>query len=284
MSQKKAQLLNPLNGNLSVTGVITASSFVGDGSGLTGVANTDFIVGTSITMTTGNFTGNVTIGGTLTYEDVTNVDSIGIITARSGIEVLTGGINVTGVSTLSGNVDLTGDIIVSAGGTIGAAVGVVTYYGDGSQLSGVVSGVEVLQAGSSVGTSITAINFAAGATLTGGSGFSTVTIAAGIQTEAATPNNTIQFLDLSAAQDHKLTVSGITTISVTGGTEGDSHTVRIINSGIATVGFSTYFLWPSGSPPSIPTADGTKSLVSFTVNRVGGAGTELFAGASVNLS
>jgi len=65
-------------------------------------------------------------------------------------------------------------------------VGVITatsFSGDGSQLSGVVSGVEVLQAGSSVGTSITAINFAAGATLTGGSGFSTVTIAsAGIST------------------------------------------------------------------------------------------------------
>ena len=31
------------------------------------------------------FTGNVTIGGTITYEDVTNVDSLGIITARQGI-------------------------------------------------------------------------------------------------------------------------------------------------------------------------------------------------------
>ena len=260
MSQKKAQLLNPLNGNLNVTGVVTAASFVGDGSGLTGVANTDFIVGTSITMTSGTFTGNVSIAGTLTYEDVTNVDSIGIITARTGIDVLAGGISAVGVITAT------------------------SFVGDGSQLDGVVSGVEVLQAGSSVGTSITAINFAAGATLTGGSGFSTVTIAAGILTEAATPNNTIQFLDLSSAQDHKLTVSGITTISVTGGTEGDSHTVRIINSGITTIGFTTYFLWPSGSPPSLPTADGAKSLISFTVNRVGGAGTELFAGASVNFS
>lgn len=64
--------------------------------------------------------------------------------------------------------------------------GVITatsFSGDGSNLSGVVSGIEVFQAGSSVGTSITAINFASGATLTGGSGFSTVTIAsAGIST------------------------------------------------------------------------------------------------------
>jgi len=45
------------------------------------------------------FSGNVTIGGTLTYEDVTNVDSVGVITARSGINVTSGGINVVGVVT-----------------------------------------------------------------------------------------------------------------------------------------------------------------------------------------
>ena len=50
---------------------------------------------------TGNFTvsGNVSIGGTLTYEDVTNIDSVGLITARNGINVSSNGINVTGVST-----------------------------------------------------------------------------------------------------------------------------------------------------------------------------------------
>ena len=50
--------------------------------------------------------GNVSIGGTLTYEDVTNVDSIGVVTARSGIEVTAGGINVGGISTLGGNVKI----------------------------------------------------------------------------------------------------------------------------------------------------------------------------------
>ncbi len=34
-----------------------------------------------------HFTGKVSIGGTLTYEDVTNIDSVGILTARNGIEV-----------------------------------------------------------------------------------------------------------------------------------------------------------------------------------------------------
>jgi len=52
--------------------------------GLTGTP--DIEVGI-ITASSATFTGNVSIGGTLTYEDVTNVDSIGIITARSGIEI-----------------------------------------------------------------------------------------------------------------------------------------------------------------------------------------------------
>ena len=54
-------------------------------------------VGTGITMGSGiitataaDFSGNVTVGGELTYEDVTNVDSVGVITARSGIEVGSG--------------------------------------------------------------------------------------------------------------------------------------------------------------------------------------------------
>ena len=40
-----------------------------------------------MTVGTANFTGNVTIGGTLTYEDVTNIDSVGIITAQEGIHI-----------------------------------------------------------------------------------------------------------------------------------------------------------------------------------------------------
>ena len=53
------------------------------------------------------FDGNVSIAGTLTYEDVTNVDSVGIVTAGKGVRVTTGGIVVTaGVSTFSGLVDM----------------------------------------------------------------------------------------------------------------------------------------------------------------------------------
>jgi len=46
-----------------------------------------------------SLSGNVSVGGTLTYEDVTNIDAIGIVTARSGIKVLAGGIIAVGVTT-----------------------------------------------------------------------------------------------------------------------------------------------------------------------------------------
>jgi len=51
--------------------------------------------------TTASFSGNISVGGTLTYEDVTNVDSVGLITARTGINVLAGGVDAVGISTFS---------------------------------------------------------------------------------------------------------------------------------------------------------------------------------------
>ena len=252
---------------LDVVGVVSATSFFGDGTGLTGVASTENIItGTAATFTGGitaneiTVTGNVSIGGTLTYEDVTNIDSVGVITARSGIRV-------------------------GAGQSIGSDGAAVVYYGDGSNLDGVVSGIEVKSDGTSVGTSLTAVNFSGATVSTGSAGITTVTIAAGgLTTAASSASGIVTFLALSNAQDHKLTVSGITTISCTGGTEGESHTVRIVNSGIATVGFSTYFLFPSGAAPVLPITSGAISLISFTVHRVGVAGTQLLAGASVNYS
>ena len=162
-----------------------------------------------------------TLSGLLTYEDVTNIDSIGVVTARSGVQV-------------------------GAGQSFGANGPTAVYYGDGSNLTNLP--------------------------------------AAGLTTEALVSSGIVTTLNLTAAQDHKVTASGITTITCSGGTEADSHTVRIINSGITTVGFSTYFLFPSGSAPSLPTASGAISLISFTVNRVGAGGTQLLAGASVNYS
>jgi|TARA_Y100000052_G_C2889445_1_gene50146 hypothetical protein len=47
----------------------------------------------------GTFSSQVSIAGTLTYEDVTSIDSVGIVTARTGIKVLAGGADVIGIVT-----------------------------------------------------------------------------------------------------------------------------------------------------------------------------------------
>ena len=203
---------------LIVTGICTATSFVGSGTALTGIdaATLKFGNDTKAQAVAGgvNITGALGVSGVLTYEDVTNVDSIGVITARDGLRV-------TGIATAT------------------------AFHGDGSQLTG---------------------------------------ISVGIATEASTATNgTTVVLDLSK-DDHKVLAAGVVTIDVTGGTEGDSHTLRIENTGIATVGFATHFLFPSGATPGLPVASGTKSMISFTVHKVGAAGTELFTGASVNFS
>ena len=57
-----------------------------------------------LTAASASFSGNVSVGGTLTYEDVTNIDSVGVITARSGVNIVGGGLTVTGVSTFFSDV------------------------------------------------------------------------------------------------------------------------------------------------------------------------------------
>ena len=85
---------------ISVTGVATATSFSGsltgnadtattattatNAQGLTGTPN---ITVNNVTGVAATFTGAVVVGGTLSYEDVTNIDAVGIVTAQSGIDV-----------------------------------------------------------------------------------------------------------------------------------------------------------------------------------------------------
>jgi hypothetical protein len=224
-----------------VTGVITATTFKG---------------------TSGEFTGNVSVGGTLTYEDVSNVDAVGVITARDGIKV-------------------------GAGESISALSGTIYYYGDGSNLDGVVSGVETKEGGTSKGTEQTSLNFV-GATVAASGAETTVTISAGITTAASTPSaNTVVTLNLGTAQHHDITLAaGITTITCTGGSMGDSHSLVLTqpSSGIATVGFSTYFLFPSGATPVMSEGNSKVDLVSFVVKQQGSSGvaTALLASAGLN--
>ena len=144
------------------TGIVTASSFSGDGSALTGVASTDNII-TGVAVTVGGILrvtdttqstsastgaviisggvgiaksltvdGNVTIGGTLTYEDMTNTDTLGFGTFRKGIEVQGAGsttttLNVTGIATIGVGLSLADNIKAKFGNS-----GDLSIYHDGS--------------------------------------------------------------------------------------------------------------------------------------------------------
>ena len=89
-----------------------------------------------LTATTGNITGNMTVGGVLTYEDVTNIDSVGVITARSGIEF--GASGVGGTITADGQAEFVG-IVTALGVNVSGVVTATSFKGDGSALTGVES-------------------------------------------------------------------------------------------------------------------------------------------------
>ena len=94
-------------------------------------------------------------------------------------------------------------------------------------------------------------------------------------------------MDLGAAQYHDIRLTaGITTLTCTGGTGGDSHSVVLTqpSSGIATVGFSSYFKFPSGSFPSLSEGNSKIDLVSFVIRTQGATGvsTELLASSGLN--
>ena len=100
---KKVKIQN----NLEVTGVSTFAA---------------------VNATTGSFSGNVGVAGVLTYEDVTNVDSVGLVTAGSGVRIVGGGLTVTGVSTFFSKTRLLDDVEFHVG-TNGSS-GNYKYYRD----------------------------------------------------------------------------------------------------------------------------------------------------------
>jgi len=123
--------------------------------------STNVSIGGTLTVT-----GNISVGGTLTYEDVTNIDSLGIITARTGIKV-TGGELAVGNNIKLGN------------------AGVITatsFSGDGSALTGVSGsgGITVQDEGSTLSTQATTLNFVGAGVVASGTGATkTITISGG---------------------------------------------------------------------------------------------------------
>ena len=208
-----------LTGNASGS----SGSCSGNSATATVATNAQGLTGTP-DITVRNITGvAATFTGVLTYEDVTNIDSIGVVTARAGVQV-------------------------GSGQSFGANGPTAIYYGDGSNLTGISAG--------------------------------------GISTTKYSPTaNAIINIGLSTAQHHDLTLTaGITTITCSGGSFGDSHSLVLTqpSSGIATVGFSTYFLFPSGATPSMSEGGSKVDLVSFVVKQVGAGGTQLLASAGLN--
>ena len=122
-------------GGINVTGVVTATTFVG---ALTGTAtNASGLSGTP-DITVRNITGvAATFSGTLSYEDVTNIDAVGIVTAQSGVRVTGAGITVTGISTFHSGADFNSILIeevnivankLSAAPNINLDNGMVHYF------------------------------------------------------------------------------------------------------------------------------------------------------------
>ena len=100
-------------GGINISGMVTATAgFSGNATGLTGTPD----------ITVNNITGvAATFTGALTYDDVTNVDSLGIVTARGGFEI--GASGVGGTITAVGNAEFTGVCTATS------------FYGDGSTLT-----------------------------------------------------------------------------------------------------------------------------------------------------
>ena len=108
--------------SIQVATAVTATAFYGTLVGS--------IQGGNISAYSASFASDVSIGGTLTYEDVRNVDSVGLITARSGI-VIGPSVGIAATITDTGN------------GTFAGIVSATSFVGDGSQLTGIAAGANV---------------------------------------------------------------------------------------------------------------------------------------------
>ena len=324
-------------------GVVTATSFSGDGSGLTGVASTDNIN----TSTLAQFTGGVGIADSIFHigDDNTAIrfpaaDTFTVTTAGSeAIRIDSSRRLLVGTSSGSGEpiaafqgrsndasdsgiVAITrtgtnpsgsiGELRFATGSDLDKYYGMIICQSDGSTSStslpgvlrfsttatGATSPTERVRIGSSGQIGLDGANYGtSGQVLTSNGSGSAVTWedasgGGGISTTKSSPSaNAVVTINLGTAQHHELTLSaGITTITTSGGTYGESHSLVLIqpSSGIATVGFSTYFLFPSGATPSMSEGSSKVDLVSFVVKDIAGntgtGATELLASAGLNYS
>ena len=186
-----------VSGNLTVNGTTTLIGS-GTGAGTTvAFATTAFALEGTPDLAVRNLTGvAATFTGVVTYEDVTNVDSVGIVTAQSGINIVGGGATVTGVSTFFDTVRVgsaitlgaSSGIITATGLHVGTAAtldasgfnitGVITatsFVGDGTGLTGVASTDNIITSTASTFANINSTGIVTAVSFSGdGSGLSGV--------------------------------------------------------------------------------------------------------------
>ena len=282
--------------DLNVTGVCTATSFVGSGAALTGI-------------------------------DATSIKDSGD-TVR--VQANTSGIEVTGVSTFSshatveGNIYTAGNLNLTADKKIRIGTGedlVIQHDGNNSIIDSTTGNTYIRNTSAQFifqakmdenslilkpdgaveayhdsnkkletsATGITVTGTVAATSYTG-DGSALTGIEAGVTTTSQYNQSGVITINLGTGQGHEVTLAaGISTITVTGGTAGASHHLILTqpSSGITTVGFSTYFLWPSGSPPNLSrsSASSETDMITFVVKQqtqTGTGVTQLLASAGLD--
>jgi len=242
-----------VEGDVRVSGVVTATNLV--------------------------VTGNVSVAGTVTSMDVTNVDSVGIITAQQGLQVLANGINIIGVSTLSGGVNasqgadlarlrVTGITTLGQTNTTGFSNAGVSTLGNATASTLVVSGVSTLSGGVNASEGVDLARLRVTGITTLGNATATTLVVSGVSTLSGGVNAS-QGADLA-----RLRVTGIAT-------HGQTTTTGLSNAGVSTLGNATA---TTLSVSGFSTFSGGVSVTSGGVNVSGVVTATSFSGSGTNLT
>lgn len=226
-----------------------------------GTGAPDFPDGLNVTGTAATFSGNVSIAGTLTYQDVESIDSIGIITAQQGVQVLTNGLDITGFSTFKTGVSVTGVVTATSfsGNITGELTGAaVTTSSAGLQATNVdFAGVLREQ------VSIAATNLSNQPNINLDNGMAH--LFTGIETTTSTPNiMSGTGINTDVQIGEAFSVSIITSAAAA----GYAATVHIDGATVGTNGGE--LVWNGGSAPSAGGASG-KDVYSYSIVKTASA-------------
>ena len=191
-----AATIDSAPGNLSVGGNLTVTGSASFGSVAAGTsvsfATTAYALEGTPDISVRNVTGvAATFTGVVTLEDVTNIDSVGIVTARSGLNVIGGGATITGITTSLSGVNIVGGgltvtgvstffdtVRVGSAITLGASSGIITatkFVGSGEGLTGVASTDNIITSTASTFANINSTGIVTAVSFSGdGSGLSGV--------------------------------------------------------------------------------------------------------------